>query len=83
MVAYLCLAVFSGIQRGVKPNVLESPLKLDQIIALENTQGNAAKKQNLIMFVIFNTIQHINPSIVLVQSRKTCPHVTERWLTGT
>ena len=45
MVAYLCLAVISGIQRGVKQSVLESPLKLAQIIALENTPGNATETQ--------------------------------------
>ena len=31
---------------------------------------------------IFQSIGHINPSLVLVQLRKTCPYITERFLMG-
>ena len=34
-------------------------------------------------FKMHKLARHINPSLVLVQPRKTCPDLTERLLTGT
>ena len=48
------------------------------------TQDPRAAGPNLTgVFVVFFLARHINPCLVLVQLRKTCPGITEKVLTGT